>query len=55
MLYGKPVGTVGGVGGALAATGASGLGTLAMVVAATTLLAAGLALYKLAPRLRRRR
>jgi hypothetical protein len=46
-------GSVGGVAtGALAATGA-GFNTLASVVAATTLFAAGLALLKLAPRRRR--
>ncbi|EPD63151.1 hypothetical protein [Streptomyces sp. HGB0020] len=52
MIYG----TIGGGGattGALAATGA-GFNTLAEVVATTTLIAAGLALHKLAPRLRRR-
>jgi hypothetical protein len=38
--------------GVLAATGA-GFSTLASVVAATTLIAAGLALHKLAPRRRR--
>lgn len=53
MIYG----TIGGGGaatGALAATGAS-FNTLAEVVAATTLAAAGLALTKLAPRWRRSR
>lgn len=46
-------GSVGAVAtGALAATGA-GFNTLASVVAATTLVAAGLALQKLAPRRRR--
>lgn len=53
-MYG-PISSVavgGGASGVLAATGA-GFNTLASVVAATTLVAAGLALQKLAPRRRR--
>lgn len=53
-MYGAIVGgstTGAGAAGALAATGFS---TLAAVVACTTLIAAGLSLWKLAPRLRRK-
>lgn len=52
-MYGTNVG--GPVGGA-AATGtlaATGLNTLALIVGALTLIAAGLSLWKLAPRRRR--
>jgi hypothetical protein len=52
-MYGRFVGiTATGAGGAaLAATGV-GLNVLASIVTATTLFAAGLALWKLAPRFR---
>jgi hypothetical protein len=54
-MYGAIVGggTIGGAGaaGALAETG---FNTLAAVVACTTLIAAGLSVWKLAPRRRRR-
>lgn len=54
-MYGKVIGTgTAGTGGAaLAATG-TGLHSMALIVAATTLVAAGMALYKLAPRPHRR-
>jgi hypothetical protein len=52
-VYTRPVGigTAGAGGATLAATG-FGYHSLAVFVAATTLIAAGLALYKLAPRRR---
>ncbi|MFE2426192.1 hypothetical protein ACFXJ5_05460 [Streptomyces sp. NPDC059373] len=52
-MYGRVVGagTTGTGGAALAATGVW-LNSMALVVASTTLIAAGLALYKLAPRRR---
>ncbi|MEW2451219.1 hypothetical protein AB0896_27300 [Streptomyces parvulus] len=52
-MYAITGGQIGGAGaaGALAATG---FDTLALVVACTTLIAAGLSLWKLAPRLRRK-
>jgi hypothetical protein len=54
-MYGRVIGagTTGTGGAALAATGLW-FNSMALVVAATTLLAAGLAIYKLAPRPRRR-
>jgi hypothetical protein len=54
-MYGSigGVATGGAAGATLAATGA-GFGLLAAVVAVTTLIAAGLSLWKLAPRLRGR-
>jgi hypothetical protein len=52
-MYGRVVGagTTGAGGAALAATGVW-LNSMAFLVASTTLIAAGLALYKLAPRRR---
>ncbi|MFJ6073679.1 hypothetical protein ACIQFU_23030 [Streptomyces sp. NPDC093065] len=52
-MYAVIGGQIGGAGaaGALAATG---LNTLAVIVACTTLVAAGLSLFKLAPRLRKK-
>ncbi|MBK3580999.1 hypothetical protein JHN63_45975 [Streptomyces sp. MBT65] len=54
-MYGRVVGagTTGAGGATLAATGLW-LNSMAMMVAATTLVAAGMALYKLAPWARRR-
>lgn len=54
-MYGRVVGagTTGAGGAALAATGVW-LNSMAFVVASTTLIAAGLTLYKLAPRRRTR-
>ena len=54
-MYGRVVGagTPGAGGAPLAATGLW-MNSMAMMVAATTLVAAGMALYKLAPRARRR-
>ena len=54
-MYGRVVGagTTGAGGATLAATGLW-LNSMAMMVAATTLVAAGMTLYKLAPRARRR-
>ncbi|MEV0480429.1 hypothetical protein [Streptomyces sp. NPDC050508] len=54
-MYGRVVGagTTGAGGATLAATGLW-LNSMAMMVAATTLVAAGMAVYKLAPRPRRR-
>ncbi|MDH6625217.1 hypothetical protein M2271_003021 [Streptomyces sp. LBL] len=53
-MYGRVIGsgTVGAGGATLAATGLW-LNSMALIVAATTLVAAGMALYKLAPRRRR--
>ncbi|MFE0646615.1 hypothetical protein ACFW2Y_34195 [Streptomyces sp. NPDC058877] len=55
-MYGKPIGAsaVGGGGAGLAATGGglSPLAVLGLVVAATTLIAAGLALRSLVPVIR---
>lgn len=53
-MYGKATGAGGAGGASLAATGLW-FNSLAGFVAATTLIAAGLALYKLAPRFRRDR
>ncbi|MHC3470175.1 hypothetical protein ACYF6T_15825 [Streptomyces sp. 7R007] len=52
-MYGRVIGagTTGAGGATLAATGLW-VNSMAMVVAATTLVAAGAALYKLAPRRR---
>jgi hypothetical protein len=54
-MYGRVVGagTTGAGGATLAATGLW-LNSMAMMVAETTLVAAGMAVYKLAPRPRRR-
>ncbi|MFF9122565.1 hypothetical protein ACF09J_04560 [Streptomyces sp. NPDC014889] len=54
-MYGRVVGagTTGAGGATLAATGVW-MNSMAMMVAATTLVAAGVALFKLAPRPRRR-
>ncbi|MER5214005.1 hypothetical protein ABT063_26385 [Streptomyces sp. NPDC002838] len=54
-MYGRVIGagTTGTGGATLAATGLW-LNSMALVVMATTMLAAGMALYKLAPRPRRR-
>lgn len=52
-MYGTIVGGQIGGAGAAGALAATGLNTLAIVVAFTTLVAAGLSLWKLAPRLRR--
>ncbi|GAA2817308.1 hypothetical protein [Streptomyces showdoensis] len=55
-MYGKPIGAsaVGGTGATLAATGGglSPLAVLGLIVAATTLIAAGLALRSLVPVIR---
>lgn len=54
-MYGRVigVGTTGAGGAALATTGLW-INSMALLVTATTLVAAGVALYKLAPRPRRR-
>ncbi|GCB47605.1 MULTISPECIES: hypothetical protein [unclassified Streptomyces] len=54
-MYGRVIGagTTGAGGATLAATGLW-LNSLALLVTATTMVAAGMALYKLAPRPRRR-
>ncbi|MEV2210766.1 MULTISPECIES: hypothetical protein [unclassified Streptomyces] len=54
-MYGRVIGagTTGAGGATLAATG-MWLNSMALMVTATTLVAAGVALYKLAPRPRRR-
>jgi hypothetical protein len=54
-MYGRVIGTsaTGAAGAGLAATGIW-FNSMAAIVAATTLIAAGLALYKLAPRRSRR-
>ncbi|WP_435601322.1 hypothetical protein [Streptomyces sp. C10-9-1] len=51
-MYGTIVGGQIGGAGAAGALAATGLNTLAYVVACTTLIAAGLSLWKLAPRRR---
>lgn len=55
-MYGRLFGTTGtgAAGATLAATG-YGLNSLALIVAGTTLIAAGLSLWKLLPKLRRNR
>jgi hypothetical protein len=52
-MYGTSIGGPIGGAGATGALAATGLNTLALVVGALTLIAAGLSLWKLAPRFRR--
>ncbi|MGW7605958.1 hypothetical protein ACWGKW_01495 [Streptomyces sp. NPDC054766] len=46
--------TAGAGGAAVASTGGTWMNSMALVVAVTTLVAAGMAVFKLTPRLRRR-
>jgi hypothetical protein len=52
-MYGTTIGGPLGGAGATGALAATGLNTLAMVVGALTLIAAGMSVWKLTPRFRR--
>lgn len=54
-MYGTKAGAPAGGVAATGSLAATGFNTLAMIVATLTLLAAGVSLWKLAPRLRRNR